>query len=387
MAKSSIKNPTNQLSILDKDKSKTQSKEQKRFDSLTKRIEDLEIKLVKEELKLNAAVQEYNNKVYPLEKSIIEKKSEFVFKIDAKSQKYKLSKKHREIISDVITTEMNAIFEQQEPTKDQEELYDKWSKCSYKEEVEEQEAFERKMFEASIKYAFNGEIDASDFEDTPEGRERMRERIEAYHQEKTKEFNTSQKNKKPTKREQLQAQAEELKLKNIRSIYISLVKVLHPDTEQDEVLKIQKNELMKKVTTAYENKDISALLRLEAEWISQTNSRLDSVTDATLKLYNETLYQRLQELESKRFMLRRNPVYEKIHHYVYLNEKRISAEIDKVVEITRLDLEEMDESIELVDDSETKTEFLEFISDYLEFTLLGDEDDDDEMDFYNVFFN
>lgn len=385
MAKSSANKPTSQLSILDKDKSKKQSKEQKRFDSLTKRIEDLEIKLENEEQKLNAAIQEYNYKVYPLEKSIVEKKSEFVFKIDEKSKKYKLTKKQREIISDVITMEMSAIFDQQEPTKEQEELYDKWSECSYKEEVEEQESFEREMFEASIKHVFNGQIDASDFEDTPEGHARMKERIEAYYEEKNNEFKSNQQNKKPTKKEQLQAQAEELKLKNIRSIYISLVKVLHPDTEQDEALKVQKNELMKKVITAYENKDISTLLRLEAEWISQTNSRLDSVTDATLKLYNETLYQRLQELEYKKFMLLRNPIYENIQHLVHLNEKRISSEIDKVVTESRYELEEMYESIELVDESETKADFMGFVSDYLEFELDGAEDDD-EMDFYNDFF-
>ena len=385
MAKSSANKPTSQLSILDKGKSKNHSKEQKRFDSLTKRIEDLEIKLENEEIKLNTAMQEYNNKVYSLEKSLVEKKSEFVFKIDEKSKKYKLTKKQREIISDVITMEMSAIFDQQEPTKEQEELYDKWAECSYKAEVKEQESFEREVFEASIKHVFNGEIDASNFEDTPEGRARMKERIEAYYEEKTKEFKTSQQNKKPTKKEQLQAQAEELKLKNIRSIYISLVKVLHPDTEQDEALKVQKNELMKKVTTAYENKDISTLLRLEAEWISQTNSRLDSVTDATLKLYNETLYQRLQELEYKKFMLLRNPIYENIQHLVHLNEKRISSEIDKVVTESRYELEEMYESIELVDDSETKADFMGFVSDHLEFELDGAEDDD-EMDFYNDFF-
>lgn len=385
MAKSSSKKSSNQLSILDKDKSKAQSKEQKRFDSLTKRIEDLELKLEKEEQKLNTAMRAYTNNVYPLEKSILEKKSEFVFKIDEKSKKYKLSKKQREIISDVITLELTAIFDQQEPTIEQEELYDKWSESSYKEEVEGQEAFEREMFEASIKHAFNGEIDTSDFEDTPEGHARMKERIEAYREEKNTEFKSNQQNKKLTKKEQFQAQAEELKLKNIRSIYISLVKVLHPDTEQDEALKVQKNELMKKVTTAYETKDISTLLRLESEWISQTTDRLDSLTEDTLKLYNETLYQRLQELEYKKFMLHRNPAYEKIQHLVHLSEKKISLEIVKALTEARYDLEEVEESIELVDDAETKVDFVEFVSDHLEFTLDGGEEDDD-MEFFNEFF-
>jgi hypothetical protein len=378
------KSTENQISIFDKDKSKTQSKEQKRFDSLTKRIEDLELKLEQEQQKLDAAMHEYATKLYPLEKNIFEKKSEFVFKIDEQSKKYKLSKKQREIISDVITLEMDDIFEHQEPTKAQEELYDKWSESSYKEEVEEQESFEREMFEASIKHAFNGEVDTSDFENTPEGHKRMQERIESYYEEKRKEFNASQQNKKPTKREQLLARAEELKLKNIRSIYISLVKVLHPDTEQDEILKIQKNELMKKVTAAYENKDISTLLRLESEWISQTNDRLENITDDALKLYNETLYQRLQELEYEKIMLYRNPAYEKIQNVAHLNKKRISSEIDKIVTKIQLDIEEIDECMELIDESETKAEFIEFVSDYLEITF-GDSDDD-EMDFYHNFF-
>ncbi|WP_299249816.1 hypothetical protein [uncultured Cytophaga sp.] len=385
MTNSSANKSTNQLSIQDKDKSKTQSKEQKRFDSLTKRIEALEINLEKEQQKLDAAVQEYNNKLYPLEMNIVEKKLKFVFKLDEESQKHKLSKKQKEIVAEVIKSEMDDVFEQQEPTKIQEELYDKWSKISYKEEVEQQEFFERGMFEASIKFAFNGEIDTSDFEDTPEGRKRMQERIEAFYEEKTKEFKASQQNKKPTKREQLQAQAEELKSKNIRSIYISLVKVLHPDSEQDEVLKIQKNELMKKVTAAYENKDIATLLRLEAEWISQTTDRLDNLTNDTLKLYNETLYQRVRELEHKKFMLRRNPAYEKIQHFLHLNQKRITSEIDKIVTSTHLNIIEIDESIELVGDSDTKAKFVEFVSDYLEFTLGGG-DNDDELDFYNAFF-
>lgn len=385
MAKSSANSSATELSISNSDKSNVRSREQKRFDMLTKRIKDLEIKLEKDQKKLDVTLQEYTSKVFPLNKKIIEKKSEFVFKLDEKANKFKLlSKKQREKISDVILSELNDIFEQQDPTNAQEELYNKWSDTTFKEEVEEQETFEREMFEESIKHSFDGKIDMSDFENTPEGHARIRERIEALKEEKTKEYNTHQSSKKPTKKELLQQQAEALKLKGIRSIYISLVKVLHPDSEQDEVLKIKKNELMKKVTVAYDNKDIATLLRLEAEWVSQTTDRLSSLSDNTLKLYNETLYDRVQELEYEKFMLYKNPAYQKIVPFIHLSAKRISSEIDAVVTNNQLAIVELDESMELIYDSQSKSEFIEFVSDYIEFTL-GDDDDFDE-DFFNIFF-
>lgn len=321
---------SNNITTIPFEKSNTQTKEQKRYESLIKRIEDLEVKLIKEELKITAAIQEYNAKVYPLEQELINEKSVFVFQLDAKSHSFKLSKKQTDTLTQIITIVLQEIFENQEPTPAQEELYDKWSNKTFKEQQEAYDFLGKKMFENFINDVYQGEIDASDFEDTPEGHERMRQRIEEYEEKKEKEFKSTQKSKKPTKRELFQAEVEELKSKNIRSIYIALVKVLHPDTVQDEALKLQKNELMKRVTTAYENNDLPTLLKLEAEWISQTNDKIYTLPDYTLKLYNEVLFERLQELEYKKFELYRNPAFNNISNFIHLNEKRIHSKIHSI---------------------------------------------------------
>lgn len=79
------------------------------------------------------------------------------------------------------------------------------------------------------------------------------------HLEQAQEMDKEQqkKNKKSPKQHDKVAalKHEELsRLKNIRSIYIALAKVLHPDTEADETLKAEKEEIMKKVTSSYEGR-------------------------------------------------------------------------------------------------------------------------------------
>ena len=48
---------------------------------------------------------------------------------------------------------------------------------------------------------------------------------------------------------------------------MSLAKMLHSDLETDETLKLEREELMKKVTAAYQDKDLNTLLKLEIEII------------------------------------------------------------------------------------------------------------------------
>ncbi|MEZ4799962.1 MAG: J domain-containing protein [Flavobacteriales bacterium] len=52
----------------------------------------------------------------------------------------------------------------------------------------------------------------------------------------------------------------------LTSLYKKLVKLIHPDRERDEKIRAQKEEAMKKLTVAYEKRDLMELMRLEAEW-------------------------------------------------------------------------------------------------------------------------
>ena len=121
---------------------------------------------------------------------------------------------------------------------------------------------------------------------------------------KNKNIKSSQKKKskkqieKELQKELAQKEKENLKNKSLKSIYINLAKLLHPDTETDEETKLFKEEIMKKITIAYNNKDIFTLLKLEMEWIKKEEKNLDNIPISTIKLYNEILLEQIKELEN-----------------------------------------------------------------------------------------
>lgn len=85
-------------------------------------------------------------------------------------------------------------------------------------------------------------------------------------------------------------------VQSIRSIYIPLVKKLHPDREPDENEKIRKTEILKKLTEAYEKKDLIALLMLQSEYQLKQDEQ-DKIKD--LESYNKILEEQVAQLEEE----------------------------------------------------------------------------------------
>jgi len=117
-------------------------------------------------------------------------------------------------------------------------------------------------------------------------------------------------------KENREKQKEALKQKSIRSIYLSLAKILHPDTETDEVLKAEKEEYMKQVTAAYNNKNLPELLELEIRWVNKHENLLSQTPEETLKLYNELLKEQVRNLEEELFITESNPAFNNVSHII-----------------------------------------------------------------------
>jgi hypothetical protein len=93
-------------------------------------------------------------------------------------------------------------------------------------------------------------------------------------------------------------QAEEKNItKSVRALYVDLVKTLHPDREPDEAERARKTELMKQVTTAYENNELLTLLRLQLELERIDQSHLENLAEDQLRHYNKLLREQVYELE------------------------------------------------------------------------------------------
>lgn len=110
---------------------------------------------------------------------------------------------------------------------------------------------------------------------------------------------SSSEKKKLSKREiEKEIQAEKT-WKSIRGIYLELVKELHPDKEADETQRLLKEERMKQLTKAYQEKDLASLLRMQVNWLEESAKEPIDQTDDMLKQYNKVLQAQVNRLEQE----------------------------------------------------------------------------------------
>jgi hypothetical protein len=131
------------------------------------------------------------------------------------------------------------------------------------------------------------------------------------------------KSKKQQAIDEKNKELNEIKNKSIAQIYKQLVKVLHPDLEQDEAKKPIKEELMKQLSVAYKNNDLHGLLMLELAWIQREENNISQQTDDKLKIYNQLLTEQVHELNYQVINLVRDPRYQSLRPiWGYTSEPR-----------------------------------------------------------------
>jgi hypothetical protein len=104
--------------------------------------------------------------------------------------------------------------------------------------------------------------------------------------------------------------------RDITALYRQLAKLLHPDLEQDPVLRTQKEASMKELTSAYKENDLHTLLRIELQWITREEARLDQLSDARLSTYNPVLREQIDELTEQIQTAHLHPRYSTIRHHI-----------------------------------------------------------------------
>lgn len=288
---------------------KVLSKNQQLFNSLTKRIEKLESEIEQKKAHYNNVLEYYSKKIEPLEIDSANLIIKLAESLDKACDKFKFSKKQKENIQTAINELFEQAFMHLEPTLEQKDVYDKWAYLSYEEDKEFNEKIEKEMLRNFMKNATGIDMDMSEFDGSPESFANYQEKIRIHLEEEQRKSENKKKSKKQIQKEEALKAQEALKSKNIRSIYIALAKILHPDSEVNEDLKAEKENLMKKVTVAYEQNDLPTLLKMEMEWIHQTSEHLEQIADEKLKIYISILKEQAMELEKEKFSEKFNPRY------------------------------------------------------------------------------
>ena len=312
------------------------SKIQQDFNKIIARIANLEKSIVEEDEKITNLLYHYNETVYKEKNNLADEKFKMICVLHESKKTSKYSKKINTKIKEIILSLFDEIFSFKEATEEQIKIFDLYSDSSYKEEIDEQGSKMKEDFEQMIQEMYGIDIDTEgiDFDDPnsiADFQAKLQEQIDAHSENQQNKENKKKQKKKTQKQienEELIRAEEEIKTKNIRSIYISLTKILHPDLETETVLKQEKEELMKVVTQAYENKDLATLLKLEIEWVQKTSNNMNKISDDKLKIYISVLSNRVKELESEKHHLYHHQRCEPIHRIIRKREIDGKKELD-----------------------------------------------------------
>ncbi len=310
-------NATNKIVQIQRS-TKQQSKEHQAFNKLIKRIDNVQGKIDSETEKLEALLALYNKEVFPKVQELGKLKVQLCHLLDEKRNKINLSKKQNEKLDAVIIDLLDDAFSVVEPEEATKKLYNRYTGGDFDAESKEEEEDLKQAFSEMFYERFGLKLDPSLLEGNPDF-SKIEEELKNQINEKDSNQKPKKKTKKQAEREALERQKEDLKKKSLRSIYLSLAKLLHPDTEQDENLRLEKEEIMKKVTTAYDNKDMMELLKIEMQWVKTHEQSLHKTDVNTLTAYVELLKDQLKQLEFELDMVYSNPKYSDILQYQTVN--------------------------------------------------------------------
>ena len=293
------------------------TKNQQAFNKLTLRIEKLQKDIEKKQLQFDMALKIYGNELYPAQQKLLENRRKLIIVLWDIYKSYKLSKTDQRHLKNVLQFHLQQLFEDAttEPDEVIQQIFSELEGISYDKMVQDEKEFRDAEMQELFK-KMKVDMEGVDMEDeaamAAKFAEAQQKIIEKEAEQQEREQKRQAKKKKTPKQEEsekMRKAVDEMKQKNISTIYKQLAKLFHPDLEQDEERKVEKGILMKELIAAYEAKNLHALLTLELKWIHKETDHLESLTEEKLKIYLEILREQASSLEYQKIMVAQQPPY------------------------------------------------------------------------------
>lgn len=279
------------------------SKAQKEFNRLTKRIAKLELDVAAFREGATRLRQRVQTEYRPLQAQHNDQRAALVRQLDRAYDTYKLTKPERKKVLDLIVNVCYDLIERGHA--DLKPIFDKHQPQSFDEttaevDVQVSEAM-KQLFSQQFGIEFDPAVDVTSQEKFEAYvAQQMAEQQSKYAEQAERQAERRAQRPKTAKQQAAEAkkQAEEKNItKTVRTVYMDLVKALHPDREPDEAEKARKTALLQQVTTAYENNELLTLLRLQLDLQRIDQSHLENLAEDQLRHYNKLLREQVRELE------------------------------------------------------------------------------------------
>ncbi|MDM1485705.1 molecular chaperone DnaJ [Acinetobacter towneri] len=118
-----------------------------------------------------------------------------------------------------------------------------------------------------------------------------------------------------------QAQAEKMVNQSLKTVYLKIASIIHPDREPDESKKAEKTELLQRANEAYEKEDLFFLLKLQLEVEQSKQGANKGLSVEQVKFYQQALEAQSQALQ--------NQIQELINSLVWSNKAKIAVQKSK----------------------------------------------------------
>jgi hypothetical protein len=303
------------------------NKDQIKFNKLVEDIKRAsnELELLKEELpKTHAELLTISK---PLEEEMLKVDYKLIEACHHYLNEMKLSKSQKTTVSDYILFKIRDL--PSDPPKEIKDIYDLYSEVCYEDEMKIQKDFANEHMSQMVEDMFGFKVDM-DFDPNlseMENAQRLKAKLEekgfkldpfSYFQgEPQPERKKSKKQLQAEENRRLQQEKEEsLRKKSFKAIYMDLMKAFHPDTETDPKQKAEKEEISKQITVAYSNQDFFGLLKLEAEYLSQHENRIQTLPKDQLQYYMKMLGNQKAELKEQKDELKQK--YAAVYNGIYV---------------------------------------------------------------------
>jgi hypothetical protein len=309
--------PSSKSLVINKTGKQNLSKDQEAFNRLTKKIEKLQKEIEKKQLEFDLAMKLYGTEFHPAQVQVLQARHKLITVLWGIYKSYKLSKTDQRHLKDILQFQLSEYFNQSEtePDKTMQQIFSEIEGISYDKMMQQENESET----SRLKNMFNDldiDMDDVDMNDATAMAAKIAEaeqKITDQQERKDEQYRQRQENRKKTAKqlenEKMQKAVEEKKQKNISTIYKQLAKLFHPDLEQDAEKKIEKEILMKELVSAYEAKNLHALLTLELKWIHKETDHLENLTEEKLTVYLQILREQARDLEHEKYQVINQPQY------------------------------------------------------------------------------
>jgi len=280
------------------------TKEQKRFNNYVRRIQQLrdDIVLMKEQdLDLRRVG---DKRVKPAEQKAMAAIRELIMTLDRSPHVSALTKKQAEKFRGIMLAEITPLLHTHFHAEDEElkNIFEKYNPDdeSWDEAQEGDKADMKDQASQFFNDMFGTDFDADDFEDPGKMKEKIDARqaaFEAEQQAHTERRSQRKKTDRQLAAEENRQAAEEAVNKTAKQIYRDLIRHFHPDQEQDEQKRLEKTEIMKQITVAYDEDDHLKLLELQMTLLSERDNVFANFEENQLKYLNDVLKKQVQELD------------------------------------------------------------------------------------------